>query len=166
VVTSSLLGLIVNYLDPKGISLIREDRVINWAGDSTGIDEQEQTTIDGFKKNLNDNSTEPAAITLKQAYKFYNEKVLFIDARDFVEYEIGHIKGAINLPYNEFDMYKSNLDAISKNTAIVAYCDGQECDLSILLSDKLFELGYSQVYIFWGGWIDWQLANYPIESDE
>ena len=26
------------------------------------------------------------------------------------------------------------------------------------------EKGYGKVYIFYGGWVDWQSANYPVES--
>ena len=62
--------------------------------------------------------------------------------------------------------YKSVLDNISFDTPIVAYCDGKDCDLSIHLGDKIFNMGYKQVYIFFGGWIDWQMAGYPTDSDE
>ena len=103
---------------------------------------------------------------LKQAYKLYNQNVLFIDARDFVEYEIAHIKGAVSLPYNDFDKYAYRLKKIPKDKPLIVYCDGRECDLSILLGDKLFDMGYQKVYIFFGGWVDWQLANYPIEGED
>jgi rhodanese-related sulfurtransferase len=52
-----------------------------------------------------------------------------------------------------------------KEKPYIIYCAGTECDLSILLGNKLFELGYRQIYIFFGGWLDWQNANYPIEHN-
>ena len=166
VLISSILGLTTNYLNNRGIPLIKEDRVLNWATDSSQIKNTEQIIEDNHKINSEATFDEATAITLKQAYSLYNKNVLFVDARDHVEYEIGRIKGAISLPYYEFDEYKSFLQSISKNTPLVAYCDGRDCDLSIMLGDKLFELGYKQVYIFFGGWIDWQDNNYPVESDE
>ena len=81
-----------------------------------------------------------------------------------MEYKISHIKGAISLPYYDFDKYKSILDNISLQAPLVAYCDGEECDLSIMLSDKLYNLGYGKVYIFYAGWNDWQNANYPVDQ--
>ncbi|MCH7722774.1 MAG: rhodanese-like domain-containing protein [Bacteroidetes bacterium] len=166
VVLSSLLGLTTNYLNYQGIPLIKSERVLNWATDSSEIKNTEEIIEDNNKTNSEAKFDEAAAITLKQAYALYNKNVLFVDARDYVEYEIGHIKGAISLPYYEFDEYKSVLQSISKNTPLVTYCDGRDCDLSIMLGDKLFELGYKQVYIFFDGWIDWQDNNYPVESDE
>lgn len=164
VLISSALGLLINYLSPNGLPWVKEERKITWANDSLNVKNEKvnnESTI-----NQKDESREPVAITLKQAYKLYNENTLFVDARDNVEYEISHIKGAISLPYYDFDKYKSVLDTIPLNTPFVAYCDGKECDLSIHLSDKLYELGYGEVYIFFGGWMDWQDKNYPVESNE
>jgi len=161
-IASSLVGLIINFISPNGIPLIKAERIINFVEDSLSIIDEGEVSVDSnTQKNAVD---EAKAITLKQAYSLFNQDAIFIDARDYVEYEIGHIRGAITLPYEDFDKYKSVLESISKDTPLVTYCDGADCDLSILLGDKLFEMGYSQVYIFFGGWIDWQENNYPIES--
>jgi rhodanese-related sulfurtransferase len=162
---SSVLGLLINYFNPKGISFIKEERQLNFVEDSTTSYITNENTI-GNKQNSGEEIDEAKAITLKQAYLLFNQNVLFIDARDYVEYEIGHIKNAVSLPYLDFDEYKTILDTIPKSKPIVAYCDGKDCDLSILLGDKLFESGYREVYIFFGGWIDWQMANYPAEGED
>jgi len=141
IIISSLLGLLINYFNPKGIPFIKEERQLNWAEDSTTSNITNEIT-DGNNHNPGEVFDEAKAITLKQAYLLFNQNVLFIDARDYVEYEIGHIKNAISLPYLDFDEYKT-----------------------ILLGDKLFESGYKEVYIFFGGWIDWQMANYPVEGE-
>jgi rhodanese-related sulfurtransferase len=164
VIASSLLGLIINFISPNGISLIKAERVLNFVDDS--LPEPDNGNIPEETNTQNNALDEAKAITLKQAYSLFNQDAIFIDARDYVEYEIGHISGAITLPYEEFEKYKSVLQSISKDTPLVTYCDGADCDLSILLGDKLFEMGYKQVYIFFGGWIDWQENNYPIESLE
>ncbi len=107
--------------------------------------------------------SEPRAITLKQAYSLYNQKVIFIDARDEGDYLAGHIINAANIPFDDFDNNQQKLEQISKEKPLVVYCAGTDCDLSIMLGNLLFEKGYKQVYIFFGGWLEWLEANYPVE---
>lgn len=166
IIISSLLGLLINYFNPKGIPFIKEERQLNFVEDSTSSNITNEIIEKANDQNPGEVFDEAKAITLKQAYSLYNQNVLFIDARDYVEYEIGHINNAVSLPYLDFDEYKTILDTIPKSKPIVAYCDGKDCDLSILLGDKLFESGYKEVYIFFGGWIDWQMANYPAEGED
>jgi len=106
---------------------------------------------------------EPKNITLQQAYSLFNDRVTFIDARDEAEYIMGFISGSINIPYYDFENHKRKLDNLPKDKPLVTYCAGTDCDLSILLANQLSKLGYKQVYIFFGGWLEWQDANYPIE---
>jgi rhodanese-related sulfurtransferase len=164
VIVSCIIGLFANYLNPEAIPLIKKERKLVWDSDSSIAKSNSENYESTLTIKPNTESREPVAITLKQAYKLYNEKVLFLDARDLPEFEISHIKGAVSLSYYDFDKYKSLLDTIPLTTPLVAYCDGKDCDLSIMLSDKLYEKGYGKVYIFYGGWVDWQSANYPVES--
>lgn len=105
---------------------------------------------------------EPQAINLEQAYKLFNQNILFIDARNPEDYKIAHIKNAVNIPMDYFDDYKSALDEIEKNQKIVTYCAGTDCDLSVVLGNVLFDLGYKNVYVFFGGWTEWIEAGYPV----
>jgi rhodanese-related sulfurtransferase len=79
------------------------------------------------------------------------------------EYNFGHIKGAINLPFKKIDEHISKISNLPKNTTLVTYCDGVGCDASIDLADKLVELGYTNIRIFYSGWNDWRDQNYPME---
>jgi len=108
--------------------------------------------------------TEPKAITLEQAYTLFNKGVKFVDARDEADYLAGHITYSINIPFDDFDNHKQKLEFLSKEKPMVIYCGGTDCDLSILLGNLLFEQGYKQVYVFFGGWFDWLSANYPVEN--
>ncbi len=107
--------------------------------------------------------TEPKAITLEQAKILFDKGVLFIDARDEADYKAGFIIKSINIPFDDLKNHQHKLEEISKEKPLVIYCAGTDCDLSILLGNKLFELGYKQVYIFFGGWVEWVNADYPIE---
>jgi len=117
------------------------------------------------KKNVDENAfTEPKAIKLDQAYVLYNKGITFIDARDTSDFYAGHIKNSINIPFDDFDNYKQRLDQLPKEKPLVIYCAGTDCDLSILLGHLLFEMGYKKVYVFFGGWVDWINAKYPVDK--
>lgn len=203
-ITSSLLGSVINYFNPEGIPLIREKLELKWAPDSLFLELNKDTLIsadelssseefvkDKFQKKDSEQLkeinkeetkpipsepkkiseeikeaiafTEPKAITLEQAYALFNKDVLFIDSRDEADYLAGHIKKSINIPFDDFDNHKQKLELLSKKKPLVIYCSGTDCDLSILLGNMLFEMGYKQVYVFFGGWFDWLNANYPVE---
>ena len=200
IITSAFLGLIINYFNPKGISLIRTQKLIKFAPDSLFIqpdknnsetaptDEidnpknEEETKINNNSSNQQSNNEseikqkekekksevvafeEPRAIKLEQAYSLYEKGILFIDARDEGDFDAGHITNSVNIPFDDFDNHKQKLDKISKEKPIVIYCAGTECDLSHLLANLLFERGYKQVYVFFGGWIEWQDAKYPTQK--
>jgi rhodanese-related sulfurtransferase len=115
-------------------------------------------------KNLPPPFSEPKAVTLEQAKTLYNQKTTFIDARDRGEYLIGHIKDAVNIPYYGFEEFEYQLDFIPLNKPIVIYCSGTDCDLSVMLGNKLFKLGYSYIYIFFGGWNNWVENNLPVNG--
>lgn len=97
---------------------------------------------------------------------FRSGKALFLDARHEFDYELGHIAGAVNLPLKEFEEKRNLLASLSKDTLIVTYCDGQECNSSLELATKLSAAGFSKVKFFFGGWREWQMHNNPTEKAE
>jgi rhodanese-related sulfurtransferase len=110
-----------------------------------------------------DKAAVPAAITVDQAYRLYNAGAVFLDARIEADYNFGHIKGAVSLPYNRVDEHISRISGLPKNSTFITYCDGVGCDASIDLAKRLAELGYTNVKIFYSGWNDWKDNNYPAE---
>jgi len=189
---SSLLGLAYNYFSPKGIPIFPEEKTLKWASDSLfnttikdsieikdtlnkrreQIEEETEVREKTIKNEVEkeavkkDVQTEPLSINLKQAYSLYKKNTLFIDAREPEDYRLAHIKNAINLPMDHFDDYKSMLEKIDKDQPIVTYCAGTDCDLSIVLSNVLYDMGYKKLYIFFGGWNEWFNAKYPTETSE
>lgn len=184
---SALIGLAYNYFNPRGLNLIREELILNWEIDSISSISKDQSLLNDSTNN-NSNSTndksaddtlkrnskvvvndskpfnKPKAIKIDFAYNLFKQGIKFIDARPPEEYAGGHIKGAVNIPFYGSENYESVLNEINKNEAIVTYCSGDDCDLSILLADEIFAKGFKKVYIFFGGWNDWQVKNYPIEK--
>ncbi|MCL6494704.1 MAG: rhodanese-like domain-containing protein [Ignavibacterium sp.] len=189
---SIIIGFTYNFLNPNGIPLIREERKLNFAEDDAVNLDSSLTfqNIPDILPNKNDFSekdnkkendslinhstkskssitvpfTKPLAIKIDKAYQLYKQGVKFIDARMPEEYTEGHIKGAINIPFDGDESYRNILNSFSKDEILVTYCSGTECDLSILLGEELFEKGFKRVYIFFGGWNDWVERNYPISK--
>lgn len=69
-----------------------------------------------------------------------NENVLLLDVRPSIEFEFGHITGAISVPMNEL---MAQLKGISKNKEIIAYCRGPFCVLADEAVKMLSEHGYN-----------------------
>lgn len=105
-------------------------------------------------------------VTLEQAYSlFLSGGAIFIDAREQIEYDEGHIKGALNLPFEEFDDYWPDVEPkLSPNDKLVVYCDGLDCELSLFCARELNTRGYINAYTFFGGWLQWIDAGLPVEK--
>ena len=101
-------------------------------------------------------SDEPFLLTisLEQALDFYEKDVLFLDARDDGYYAQGHIKSAIkNIFFMELIF---NIESIqSKNDPLVVYCGDPGCGDSEDLAYDLQDSGFTKLYVFKGGWLEW-----------
>ncbi len=110
---------------------------------------------------------DPPTLRLAEAFDRFNSKTyLFVDAREPDEYQLGHIKGAINLPFDTFDDHWSQVEPLlPKEARIVTYCSGSECDASLLLARLLIQrYGYKNIEIFFGGWPVWSKHRLPIDG--
>lgn len=174
ILVSILISFVYNHFNPNGLNLIRDERVLIWE-DSSALDNSEKDSLlieKNFSSNtgeltlneMNQSFDQPKAIKIDFAYKLFKQNVKFIDARSVEEFAEGHIKGAVSIPFYGSEEYQSVLNQISKDEYLVTYCDGDDCDLSILLGDELFQKGYKRVYVFYGGWQDWLKNNYPVEK--
>ena len=149
---SILLALIYNTFSVDGISYIRTKKSIETLKSIDIIDET-------------DSSKTLKAISLPQAIEiFNNKKALFIDARDQWDFKDAHIKGALNIPEFSFNPNNRTLAQISKNEILIIYCSGNDCSVSQRLASKLIKLGYKKVYVYLGGFTEWQEAKLPIEK--
>jgi rhodanese-related sulfurtransferase len=109
---------------------------------------------------------DPPFLTFAQAVQRHGDHdVVFLDAREPEEYGAGHITGALMMPFDYFDDYWPTVEeSLTKNTNIVTYCSGAECELSLFLARHLRTLGYTKVEIFFGGWTIWQEGGQPVEA--
>lgn len=90
-------------------------------------------------------------------------EALFVDARPAFDFGAGHIRGAVSLPLKDFSAGAAILELIPREQPLVTYCDGEDCNSSILLAAKLDSAGYKNVKVFFGGWKEWTTLHLPVE---
>ncbi len=142
---SVVMGLVVNMIRPDSIPIIAD-----WSTENRLTSESGETLI--------------IPVLLAKALFEKNEAV-FMDARDKNQFELGHIKGAKNLPWHSVDDYFMNIvQDLPNDKVIITYCDGESCDLSHNLALFLKKMGFNHVKILINGWSVWQEMNLPIEG--
>lgn len=153
VMVSLCLGIVYNYFSPGGVPLF-------------GFSIKKYISAELLKGQGASSPVihEPKNISLKEALKLHEANVIFIDARESEDYLNGHIENAVNIPFYEFDKFEKMLKSIPMDEPLVSYCSGSDCELSIMLGNKLASLGYEKVFIFFGGWNSWSEAKYPISK--
>lgn len=103
-------------------------------------------------------------ISLEETYSLYQQSnAVFIDARDPVSFQEGHIDGALNVPPEEAENYREEVLAMVKaGFEVIVYCDGVDCPLSPELARAFQRLGIPSVKVLVDGWSRWFEAGYPI----
>ena len=146
-ILACVTALSVNQLRPAGLPLVAD-----WSPEA-------RLTLD---------SGESLMISLEEAgMLFFDRSALFLDARSSEEYAEGHIEGAVNLPWDEFDDHFATVMAdIPPQTPLITYCDGESCGLSKELAMALLAKGYNNVRVLVNGWTLWQEKRLPIEVNE
>jgi rhodanese-related sulfurtransferase len=89
------------------------------------------------------------------------DKLVVLDVRPRVEYEAGHLPGAVSIPLNEL---KKRVKELPKSKQIVAYCRGPLCALAPEATRYLKSKGY-KVKRLADGAPDWEAAGLPLSSD-
>jgi rhodanese-related sulfurtransferase len=146
-ILAAAVGLSVNQLRPGRLPLVAD-----WSP-------QAQLTLE---------SGDTLEISLDQAEDLYHTQMaVFLDARSPELYAEGHIRGAFNLPWDEFESrFAEAMVDIPPETLIITYCDGETCNLSKELALALFDKGYTNSRVLVNGWTAWRERNLPIETGE
>lgn len=141
-VCAALIGIVTNNFRGDGIPLIGD-----WSAGGAAANQE-----DGL------------VIAFEQAKeRFENDTALFIDARSAVEYQDGHIAGALSLPLDEAEnRYVDMIDQLYDKEMVIAYCDGESCNLSHELAVFLQDMGVEQVRVLFNGWTVWREAGLPV----
>jgi len=106
------------------------------------------------KDPLTSQTGEDLAVGLDQARKMFADRsAVFLDARSPDLYMQGHIPGARNLPWYEFDEYFDVvMSDIPLDALVVSYCEGERCLSGSELAVELFFRGYENVRVLASDW--------------
>ena len=86
--------------------------------------------------------------------------VTLLDVRPEDEFELGHLPGALNIPFAELER---RLGELPKSREVIAYCRGPYCVLSFEAVAALRARGY-RVHRLEDGYPEWKAAGLPVES--
>lgn len=148
---SVVLAFAVNSVSPKGLSLV-----------GTWYDNRHRVELDVPPSYSPETDT---LLTMQEAFTLWKDGAVFIDTREPDEYAEGHIPGAINLPFEEWDDYWECVEPyLRPESKIVCYCGGLDCELSLFAARELITIGYFDSYIFFGGYLKWIEAGLPFKT--
>jgi rhodanese-related sulfurtransferase len=145
-VLATVIALSVNQLRPGGLPLVAD-----WSPEA----------------QLKLGSGDSLMIPLDEAEGlFFARSAIFLDARSRELFAVGHVEGAVNLPWDDFELSFDRVMArIPQGTPLVTYCDSESCGLSKDLAMALLAKGYTNVRVLVNGWTLWQEKNLPIETN-
>ena len=144
IVFSSVFSLLINSVRSDGIPLLAKELDV------------------ADKIEIKVNEPQLLAITIQQALDLYNKGTVFVDARESEYFDDGHIMGAWNIPFLFELTFK--LDSLQgKQSPVVVYCSGEECGSSEDLAYELQAEGFTNLYVFKGGWTEWSENGHPIK---
>jgi rhodanese-related sulfurtransferase len=89
--------------------------------------------------------------------------VVLVDALPPIAFAASRLPGAINVPEVSVDgTAHSRLP--DRDALVVVYCANPSCESSVVVAERLVELGYTNVRHFSGGKQAWRDAGLPLEG--
>lgn len=89
-----------------------------------------------------------------------SNSVLLLDAREPNEYRVSHLKNALHVGYNKFNIQQIIQQTPNKNQEIVVYCSiGVRSET---IGNALKKAGYTNVKNLYGGIFEWKNKNYAV----
>jgi rhodanese-related sulfurtransferase len=89
------------------------------------------------------------------------DEFVLVDALAPISYAAAHLPGAISIP-PEFVTMRAKRRIPDRDTEVVVYCTSSTCDASVVVANRLVELGYRNVRHYAGGKRDWVEAGLPL----
>jgi rhodanese-related sulfurtransferase len=105
-------------------------------------------------------------IDVQQARRNFDQKMIFVDARDAYSYRVRHIPGALLIPEDAFDKHYPPLASRLRTPVnVIVYCSGYGCESSHHVARQLKERGIPAL-IFADGLPAWEAAGHPTQAGE
>jgi TolB-like protein/rhodanese-related sulfurtransferase/Flp pilus assembly protein TadD len=103
-------------------------------------------------------------IDVDTAKELLDRGVTFVDVRDKLAFNAGHMPGAIHLDLHVDFTAERLSEFVDRNDEVVMSCWGINCPYGAHASAKAVTWGYSQVKYFAGGFPAWLAAGYSVED--
>lgn len=87
-----------------------------------------------------------------------NEPHIIIDVRSPAEFNDGHLKGAINIPFDEIDQHQKKLDQLKDKTMVVYCRSGRRAGI---FEQQLSEQGFNLLHLS-GDFLAWHKKQLPL----
>jgi rhodanese-related sulfurtransferase len=116
-----------------------------------------QKSLEKLLKQYNDNSV---PYITAQELAMPKAKAIILDSRELKEYQTSHLKNAIHVGYDYFELDSVQKKIPDKNAKIVVYCSLGIRSESI--ADSLKKVGYKNVGNLYGGIFEWKNNNLPV----
>jgi rhodanese-related sulfurtransferase len=91
------------------------------------------------------------------------DEFVLVDALAPLSYAAAHLPGAISIPPDDV-IARAKRRIPDRDTEIVVYCASATCDSSVVVANRLIELGYRNVFHYVEGKTDWIEAGLPLEG--
>jgi len=108
---------------------------VELVADTTASEMRYDITLDKLRELVRDNA------------------VVVIDARGPSDFALGHVRGALNVPAGQKEVYMAQIsDSIAPGQFIVIYCNGPHCDSGDMVYEYLVPQGFNNMRVFKPGW--------------
>ena len=120
-----------------------------------------QESLDDLLKKYNNKSIPYISV---QQLAISQNKTLILDAREQSEYNISHIKDAIFVGYDHFNLDQTLQHITYKNQAIVVYCSlGVRSEI---IANRIKRAGYTNVKNLYGGIFEWKNNDFEVYNSK
>jgi rhodanese-related sulfurtransferase len=153
-VTMMAIGILGGCAHPQRAGSITQQRAKNSGGQLSMSAVNESTTKAPQTLPAATNITVRHDVTIEEIRKHQKDNTaIIVDARSAEQYELNHLKGAINLPAGQRDANIARLSAeVAPDQLIIIYCTSSMCEAGDMVYEYLAEAGYTNMRVYKPGW--------------
>ena len=154
-------GLVASRRDGKFVFYrLTDETVHGLIAALSGIAERNLAEVDRIRRTYFDDRDSMEPVARKELLqRIRDDLVTVLDVRPADEFSVGHLPGAVNIPFGELEVRLAELDP---DHEIVAYCRGPWCVLSFEAVAALRARGF-KVRRLEDGLPEWRAAGLPVE---
>ncbi len=104
-----------------------------------------------------------STIDVETAKELWERSTIFVDVRDTIAFDAGHIPGAIHLDLHVDFTDERLSEVVGRNEEVVMSCWGKNCPYAAHACAMALTWGFNKVYYFAGGLPAWSVAGYPVK---